>query len=156
MRAGEFGKFDDMDKRTKDKYVHDADPSQYSETYFMDRLMHSTHTSRSDYASAIRKWLEYFPKEQILLLNYEDISNRPRYLLRKVLSFLGLDDELHSMIHDDELCRHFNVAPEKQAIPPNLRTKMECYLSKYAQEFNKLLEELGYSWKLNTYCATDK
>lgn len=159
MQAGEFaGTGDDpiMDKLTNERYLHDADPSQYDDSYFMERLMHTTHRSRSDYASAIRKWLEYFPKEQILLLNYDDISRRPRDLLTEILSFIGVGDvETRDFINDDELATHFNAAPTEskmnQSIRPSLLKKMECYLSKYTKNFNDVLEELGYSWRVNDY-----
>lgn len=162
VQAGEFGNAgDSMDKRTKERYLHEADPSQYDDEYFMDRLMHATHRKRSDYASALRKWLEYFPKEQILLLNYDDVSRRPRKLLEEVLTFIGADNvDTQDFINDDELSTHFNAAPTeskmKQSIRPTLQKKMECYLSKYAKDFNDFLEELGYSWRLNDYNKVTK
>jgi len=155
MRAGEFGNHNQMDKRAKEKFLQEADPSQYDDAYFMERLMHTTHRKRSDYASAIKKWLKYFPKEQIVLLNYKDVSMRPRALLAEVMNFIGANVDSQNIITDDELSEHFNAAPSesklKKDMRPSLRKKMESYLSKYAHDFNDLLEELGYSWRLNDY-----
>jgi len=158
MQPGEFeAKDSKMDKLEKERYLNEADPSRYDDSYFMERLEHATHRRRSDYASAIRKWLEYFPKEQILLINYDDISKQPRALLTEILCFIGANNvETQDFISDEELATHFNAAPTdsrlKQSIRPTLLKKMECFLSKYAQDFNDLLEELGYSWRLNDYC----
>jgi len=164
VRGMEAGEFEDksktsMDKKAKEKYLKDADPYQYDDAYFMDRLVHATHRQRSDYTCAIRRWLKYFPKEQILLLNYDDVSNRPRDLLREVLSFIGTNSETEMLIKDSELSTRFNSASDpklRQAIRPGLRKKMEQYLSPFTRDFNELLEELGYPWRLNDYSTSAK
>merc|ERR1712232_484381 len=54
----------------------------------INRMVHSTHRLRSDYATCIRNWLRFFPKEQILICNYDDIQYHPKQLLQQILSFL--------------------------------------------------------------------
>lgn len=165
VRGMEPGEFEDksdrsrMDKKAKEQYLKEADPNQYDDSYFMDRLMHATHRQRSDYASAIKRWLEYFPKEQILLLNYDDVSSRPRDLLNDVLTFVGTSNETDNLIKDSELSTRFNAASDpklRQAIRPGLRKKMETYLAPFAREFNELLEESGYAWRMNDYSNSSK
>ena len=157
MDVGEFAQ-DDMDQRAKEKYLKEADPNQYDDAYFMDRLMHETHHQRSDYASALRQWLKQFRKDQILVLNYHDVSKHPRGLLKEVLSFIGTSDDIAESLGDDEINKRFNAASDpklRQPIRPGLRQKMETYLRPYAQDFNALLGELGYSWRLNDYSVTE-
>ena len=161
MEAGKFAKdgaLTNMDQRTKQKYLKDADPNQYDDNYFMERLMHATHRERSDYAFAIRNWLRCFPKEQILILKYEDVSTRPRDLLREICSFIGArrisHDDLGEFFPEDVIQKRFNVASDatlQQPIRPALRKKMELFLEPFAKNFNKLLLELGYTWKLDDY-----
>jgi hypothetical protein len=43
------------------------------------------------YYKHIMRYLKYFRKDQIIILNYHDIENRPRYLLNKVCDFLKID-----------------------------------------------------------------
>ncbi len=48
---------------------------------------------KSLYYSQIKKWLEIFPKEQILILIYEDIKKNPLAFIQKIYSFLGADSK---------------------------------------------------------------
>ncbi len=43
---------------------------------------------RSDYAQILKNWLNVFPREQMFIGLYEDISNHPKGLLRNVFNFL--------------------------------------------------------------------
>ncbi len=43
------------------------------------------------YYKTLTRYLEYFPKEQIFLIWFEDIRERPDELLEKVYAFLGVD-----------------------------------------------------------------
>jgi hypothetical protein len=165
IEVGKFANAKDepMNRRATQKYLKEADPNQYDDTYFMDRLMHATHRERSDYASAIRNWLKLFPKEQVLILNYEDMSKQPRELLKDVLSFIGAgassSGEFVDSLADNEVNKRFNVASDPKlrqpTIRPGLREKMEQYLKPFAQDFNKVLSELGYSWRLDDYSNTN-
>lgn len=155
LEVGQFASDNqNMDKRTKLRYLREADPNQYDDNYFMDRLMHATHRERSEYASSIREWLKYYPKEQILILNYKDVSERPRELLKTIGSFIGVNDDFANQLTEEEISKRFNAAPDsnlRQAIRPGLRIKMEQVLRPLAQDFNTLLLELGYTWGLNDY-----
>ena len=158
MEAGEFTNdhIAQMDKREREKFLREADPSNYDDNYFMERLQHSTHRQRSDYAYCIRRWLRYFPKEQILIINYEDISQRPREMMDEVFSFIGVDGKSEDYIKDDQLEMRFNAASEpqlRQKIRPSLRKKMAKYLKPMANDLNTLLGELGYDWKIDDYSS---
>ena len=121
--------------------------------------MHSTHTKRSDYASALRNWLEYFPKNQLLILDYNDVERRPRELLKEVFLFLGVDGgdercDVVDPIDEEEIRTRFNAAASdtqlKRSMRVSLQKKVEAYLEPYSHDFNLLLEELGYDWRLAT------
>lgn len=44
------------------------------------------------YARQLKKWLEVFPAEQILILNYHDLETRPNYFVTQIFNFLDLED----------------------------------------------------------------
>lgn len=46
----------------------------------------------SDYAAQVRRYLEYYPKESLLLLSFERFIKDPVSTLRQVFEFLGVDD----------------------------------------------------------------
>ena len=156
-KPGTFANDEDMDPREKQKYLEEADPNRYDDGYFMERLMHQTHHQRSNYASALRNWLNVFPKEQILILNYDDVSREPRVLLKKVFSFIGTNADFVDSMDDDEISKRFNIASDaklRKPIRSSLKLKMERVLKPFAQDFNKLLLELGYTWQLSDYSKT--
>jgi sulfotransferase family protein len=53
---------------------------------------HHAYVARSDYPPQLEAWLASFPREQMLLLLSEDLFGDPAGTLRRVTSFLGLED----------------------------------------------------------------
>lgn len=148
---GQFhGREDSMDPQTCNRIEQEADPERQTDSYFMERLKHSTHTKRSDYAGAVRKWLKHFPREQILILSYKDVGDDPKGLLTRVLAHLQVSNERDNPVPIEELKKRFNAGKAKP-MRPSLRKKMESYLRPYAKAFNELLRELGYNWTLDEY-----
>lgn len=47
---------------------------------------------RGLYAEQLERWLDYYPREQVLILFYEDWLNHPRETLGLVCKHLGIDD----------------------------------------------------------------
>lgn len=160
LDAGVFAKNDDkIATRELEKIERESNPNKYNDSYFMDRLIHSTHNSRSDYAKSLRLWLKYFPKDQLLILDYNDVSKRPRDLLGKVCQHIGVDGEKYfESLKDDKLSERINAAAGKTRynIRPSLRTKMISHLKPFAQNFNELLSELDYKWRLCDYSNIEK
>jgi hypothetical protein len=79
----------------------------------------------SDYASQVRQYLEYFPKESILLLSFERFVKDPVETLRRVHEFLGVEDRseedgaepVHSNDSGDftgQMLRNYTTAPLKK------------------------------------------
>jgi hypothetical protein len=144
------------DAWTLQQLERDADPDKYDDDFFMNRLRHSTHASRSDYATSLRRWLCHFPKEQILIVPYQQLVDDPRQLLGTCLEHVGRIPNANAMVeklveHGD-LTKRINAGVMTKPPRPSLRIKMERFLQPYAQDFNKLLRELGYKdWSLNEY-----
>lgn len=157
LKAGEFDTpYDQMDARMRNKLQHDSDPKNYDDDYFMSRLRSQTHTDRSDYAMGLSRWLAHFPKEQILVLKFEDVAESPKDLLERVLTHIGVTNieiALDSLSTED-LQRRVNTAiVPNQAIRASLRHKMEAYLRPRAVAFNKLLKNNypDVKWELKDY-----
>ncbi|WP_019505369.1 sulfotransferase domain-containing protein [Pleurocapsa sp. PCC 7319] len=47
-----------------------------------------------EYVDQIKNWLDFFPAEQILVLQYEDLQNQSQKFIEKLFSFLDLNDNL--------------------------------------------------------------
>lgn len=46
----------------------------------------------SDYATQVERFLEYYPREQLLLLTFEELVADPQATLGRVFTFLGVED----------------------------------------------------------------
>lgn len=53
--------------------------------------------SRGLYADLLRPYLERFPREQLLVVRFEDIVDEPRKLAARVHRFLGVDERPHDV-----------------------------------------------------------
>ena len=140
IQPGEF-----TDESKSRKYDPTEDPANYEDEYYMQRLQHSTHTSRSDYATALRRWLKYFPREQILILDYQDISRNPHQLIKAVCKHIGVSSSTLLVLQSlnvDDLKKRVNAATgpsSKYPINPS---------EPFERDFNNLLRELKYPWQL--------
>ena len=153
-----------------------SSPMAQTDTYFLERLCSETHTSRSEYAKHLRYWYSIFPPESILLLNYDEISIDPRNVLRKVVSHIGLTtndaNAFVASLSDEDVRQRVNAAAATSAdqmmntnsrsddpseiisttntlsMRPTLKLKMQTYLLPFTNDFNALLVEQGYTWKI--------
>ena len=64
------------------------------ESLWREAFRHEWLLASGDYLGQLRRWLEVFPREQILVGFYESIAAEPADLLRRVFGFLGVDPTL--------------------------------------------------------------
>lgn len=62
-----------------------ADPRYSSAKY-----RHYAYLTRGLYADQLERWLEYFPREQLLVVRAEDFRARPGDIYAEIVAFLGL------------------------------------------------------------------
>jgi Sulfotransferase domain len=86
---------------------------------------------RSRYADHVERWLEVFPREQILFLEFEDLAADPQGALDRVHAFLGLPPYRGSEL------RKLNAATYTEMNP---RTRTE--LVEHFRPYNQRLREL--------------
>jgi hypothetical protein len=51
---------------------------------------HFSYLARGRYAEQLERWFAFFPREQFLLLRFEDLAREPLEALNRTLGFLGL------------------------------------------------------------------
>lgn len=155
LKPGQFDiPYDQMDKETRKNLEMDSNPQSYPDPYFMDVLKNKTHTDRSDYTRGLRIWLNHFPKEQILILDYRQVSENPKHILKQVLDHIGLDggNTLVDRLGQDLLGKRVNSAIDSnKTIRPTLQKQMQEHLSPFAKSFNNLMKELSYDWTIDDF-----
>ena len=69
-----------------------ADPRAFSRAWW-----DHTYTARGRYAEQLERWLEAFPREQLLVVRTEELGERPAETYASILAFLGA--EPHELPH---------------------------------------------------------
>ena len=63
-------------------------------TYVSAAHKHSSYMARGDYAPQLRRWLEVFPREQILVVRSEDLYRRSTETLARIAEFLTIGPDV--------------------------------------------------------------
>lgn len=66
------------------------------------------------YSEQLQRYLKLFPREQMLILIYEDIKKDPIAFMKRIYQFLGVDDTFVSSMVNDEI----NVARTPKLVGP--------------------------------------
>ena len=93
---------------------------------------------RSRYADHVARWLEVFPREQILFLKFENIASDPWGALEEVHSFLGLPP------HRGGELRKLNAAAYAE-MNPRTRAELVEHFRPYNQRLRKLTG-IDFGW----------
>ncbi|MCD8497661.1 MAG: sulfotransferase [Alphaproteobacteria bacterium] len=67
------------------------DPKTIPAEAYFKIVKHPAQIARSTYMKTIDLWEKYFPREQFLVLFFEDINENPQVVLQKICAFLGVD-----------------------------------------------------------------
>ena len=97
---------------------------QTDDQWFLDHFKSEGSIKRGDYESCIRNWLQFFPRKQFLLLQYDEISNRPRELLKQVAGHIGIDASFYDDVTNKVLFKRVREG-EKVELRPSLRVALE-------------------------------
>lgn len=95
--------------------------------------------SRGRYVEFIKKWLEFFPREQLLIVKSEDFYGDTAAVMKQILEFLGLPEYY--------LSEYANSNP---GFYPPVSESMRCWMSDYFRPYNRQLEDflgMNFDWK---------
>lgn len=111
---------------------------------FEDFIKKEDFIARGFYYSQLRTFLKFFPKENILILVYEDIEKDPRHFIQKIYKFLGVD----SNFVPPSLQKKINPTSKKKLFLPFFTKsnfeKTKNFLKNYGGEkLIKFLKPLG-------------
>ena len=105
-----------------------ADPRYFSRAWWSH-----TYKARGRYAEQLERWLEAFPREQLLILPSEELLAEPEQAHARVLEFLGAAPQAL-----DAYPRVFER--QYEGMRPNTRAELACY---FAEPNRRLYELLG-------------
>ena len=119
-------------------------PSKRMEEATESEILEIFRRERTDYPGILANWLGVFPKEQLFVGFFEQISNDPRQLLRQVFAFLEVSTDVNWK--DFPYGQVINKNPESP-IPAKCREFLE---KTYAQDIEELYARFGepvQSWR---------
>lgn len=94
--------------------------------YQSDQLQHNSYFDRGNYSQQIKRWYQYFNKEQILILKSEDLFNNNKNKLSKVLEFLNINaSENISFPKDNTSSSSNNLSFNIELLKEHFREKVE-------------------------------
>ena len=77
------------------------------------------------YGEHISRWLEHFPREQILCFRFEDVISRPREIVEQMSAHIGTDpvyDELLAKKSENDSAAQLLPLPMRQVLAPLKKT----------------------------------
>jgi hypothetical protein len=114
-----------------------ADP--LAETRLLNRY---GYIAKGRYAEQIERWLQHYPRTQLLVLRTEDLFARPRMVLGDLYRFLGLPEW-----YPAEFGNHSYVitTPSRSPVPEDVRERLGA---EYAPHNRRLYELVGrdFGW----------
>ncbi|WP_413275998.1 sulfotransferase family protein [Floridanema evergladense] len=102
------------------------------ETYYSYNHQHYTYLSRGIYVEQLKHWMQFFPKEQFLVLPSEKLYNQPNTTLNQVLEFLQLPS--YQLTKYDK----YNSG-EYPAVTQEIRQQLQAYFQPYNQQLEEFL-----------------
>ena len=97
------------------------------------------------YAENLRRWMDYFPAEQILIMQYERCVAAPAEQLVATYRFLGVDPEYRPATLDRPVNK---TVEDKIALDPDVKSRLRDIFAPDVAELVKLVPALDLSlWK---------
>lgn len=111
---------------------------EVKESFFIRQFNMRGNVIRGDYVGTIRRWLSVFPREQLLILRFEEIARSPKEFLRQVCEHVGIRADVFLAMPEDELATKV-FASSGQPIPASLHAYLALRYESAVRELEDLL-----------------
>jgi hypothetical protein len=123
----------------RERMLHDERYESYS-------YRHYSYLCRGIYMDQLQHWLQFFPREQLLILKSEDLYSNPATVVRQTLEFLGVPVN-EQFIKQKEFKNYREPTKEgykSNEKPPKMKAETRARLIDYFRPHNaRLYEFLG-------------
>jgi hypothetical protein len=125
--------------RESERLAGEEERLQNDPDYYSPNHHRYSYIRRGRYVEQLRRWLQYFPPSQLLVLQSERLFRDPAATTATVHDFLGLPN------HPLELKKPFRASSYDRTLSPELRTRLTAYFEPYNRELYHLLGE-EFDW----------
>jgi len=106
------------------------DYDEASDQWFIDHFNSRNSRLRGDYEACIRNWRLYFPSNNILTLQFEEIKSNPESFLNKCCSHIGINPFTNKQLASMDISTPV-FSTHKTTIKPRLQAELlNIYLKK--------------------------
>ena len=91
-----------------------------------------SYLARGRYAEQLGRWLQFYPREQLLVLRFEDLAKEPLPVLNRSLEWLGLPAMASARLEPRNTRKYPPIAPETAA-------RLQEYFAPHNAELESLL-----------------
>ena len=108
--------------------------------YLSETFMRQSYKARGRYHEQLARYLALFPREQLLVLNSDDLLREPAPTMRGVFAFAGVDPDVP--VPD---LRRRHVSGNKGDVPAETRAYLDAYFEPHNEALFELIGE-RYDW----------
>jgi hypothetical protein len=108
---------------------------------------HFSYLARSMYAQQLERWLEFFPREQLLLIKSEDMYKEPDRVFKETLAFLNIPP---GELRPEQQKDYKTYNPQKLTAPQKMKPQTRQRLVEIFRPHNERLYTLvgrDFGWK---------
>ena len=129
--------FEDALAAEPERIAGEVDRMLDDPTYVSWNHLNFAYVDQSRYARSLARWLDHWPREQVLILRSEDLYADPSATLARTRDFLGCSDAKEIVINDDQ---HQNRLP-KASLAAATRQRLWGELAAEVEQLAALLDE---------------
>ena len=130
--------FEEAVEQEEDRILGDMKKMEKNENFYSVKFYRKSYLTRGKYAEQIKRWFEYFPRDQFLFLKSEDLYSDPSKIYHKVLEFL----ELPKFDLDSFKAHRMR---KYSAISDDTRKKLSDYFKPHNEQLYQLLGK-NFGW----------
>jgi hypothetical protein len=116
------------------------EPSLESKDYKSKVFIHHSYKSRGLYKEQLERYLRYFPRDHVLIINSEKFFAKPEMSLKQVFEFVGVDPEYRVADLTPK-----NVANNRNDVASSVYDYLDEFFTSHNQELYDMLGE-NYGW----------
>jgi hypothetical protein len=130
--------FEEALDREEERLAGEAEKVLSNPGYRSDALRQWSYATRGRYAEQLERWLEHFPREQLLVVSLNALERDPAGTMARVFKHLGLPPASSRSYGVHNATRDSRLAPETAA-------RLRAYFAPHNRRLYELLgEELGF------------
>jgi len=131
--------FSDAVDKEKERLNGEEEKIKYASSHYNSHnYQHYSYLKRGIYIDQIKRWFNFFPREQFLIINCEDFFQDPEGTMRRTEKFLGIRHFEYGEFENFNrvICKNMDAG---------IKEKLVAYYSKWNKDLEEYLE-MDFGW----------